>query len=80
MLSFLDALPRYLFFTGHTLLLLDTTGSYHREVMRTSEVEAVRGEHAERTALAPRMPGEPVGPERLQALARGPLPAVPPRS
>ncbi len=135
--------------TGHTLLLLDTTGSYHREVMRTSEVEAdrittplmrlqdpgytkmllvtlpettpvleakqlqddleragitpyawvvnqslaaagpsdpllverahaegaqietVRSEHAERTALAPWMPEEPVGSERLQALARG---------
>ena len=26
--------------TGHTLLLLDTTGSYHREVLRTSEMEA----------------------------------------
>ena len=135
--------------TGHTLLLLDTTGSYHREVMRTSEVEAgrittplmrlqdpdytkmllvtlpettpvleakqlqddleragitpyawvvnqslaaagpsdpllverahaeepqieaVRSEHAERTALAPWRAEEPVGPERLQALARG---------
>lgn len=135
--------------TGHTLLLLDTTGSYHREVMRTSEIEAdrittplmrlqdpdytkmllvtlpettpvleakqlqddleragitpyawvvnqslaaagpsepllverahaegaqieaVRNEHAERTALAPWMPEEPVGPERLQALSRG---------
>lgn len=135
--------------TGHTLLLLDTTGSYHREVMRTSEVEAgrittplmrlqdpdytkmllvtlpettpvmeatqlqddleragitpyawvvnqslaaagpsdpllverahaegpqieaVREQHAERTALTPWMPEEPVGPERLQALARG---------
>jgi arsenite-transporting ATPase len=144
--------------TGHTLLLLDTTGSYHREVMRTSEVEAgrittplmrlqdpdytkmllvtlpettpvleakqlqddleragitpyawvvnqslaaadpsdpllveraraegpqieaVRSEHAERTALTPWMPQEPVGPERLQALARGSLPAVPGRS
>ncbi|PQJ26980.1 hypothetical protein BSZ35_18870 [Salinibacter sp. 10B] len=108
--------------TGHTLLLLDTTGSYHREVMRTSEVEAgritkplmrlqdpdhtkmllvtlpettpileakqmqddlervhaegpqvepVQEEYAERTALAPWMPEEPVGPECLQALARG---------
>ena len=135
--------------TGHTLLLLDTTGSYHREVMRTSEVEAgrittplmrlqdpdytkimlvtlpettpvleakqlqddleraditpyawvvnqslaaagpsdpllverahaevsqieaVQSEHAERTALAPWMPDELVGPDRLQALARG---------
>ncbi|WP_263788784.1 arsenical pump-driving ATPase [Salinibacter grassmerensis] len=135
--------------TGHTLLLLDTTGSYHREVMRTSEIEAgrittplmrlqdpdytkmllvtlpettpvleakqlqddleragiapyawvvnqslaaagpsdpllverahaegsqielVQEQHAERTALAPWMPEEPVGPERLQALARG---------
>ena len=28
--------------TGHTLLLLDTTGSYHREVMRTSQIEASR--------------------------------------
>jgi arsenite-transporting ATPase len=26
--------------TGHTLLLLDTTGSYHREVLRTSQIEA----------------------------------------
>ncbi|PSQ95544.1 MAG: arsenical pump-driving ATPase [Bacteroidetes bacterium SW_9_63_38] len=141
--------------TGHTLLLLDTTGSYHREVMRTSEVEAgrittplmrlqdpdytkimlvtlpettpvleakqlqddleraditpyawvvnqslaaagpsdpllverahaeapqieaVQGEHAERTALAPWMPDEPVGPDRLRALARGTTQAVP---
>lgn len=135
--------------TEHTLLLLDTTGSYHREVMRTSQVEAgrittplmrlqdpdytkillvtvpettpvleakglqedleraditpyawivnqslaaagpsdpllveraraevpqieaVRNRHAERTALAPWMPEEPVGPERLGALASG---------
>ena len=141
--------------TGHTLLLLDTTGSYHREVMRTSEVEAgrittplmrlqdpdytkmllltlpettpvleakqlqddleraditpyawvvnqslaaagpsdpllverahaevsqieaVQSEHAERTALAPWMPDEPVGPDRLQALARGTTQATP---
>lgn len=28
--------------TGHTLLLLDTTGSYHREVVRTSQIEASR--------------------------------------
>ncbi|WP_103028411.1 arsenical pump-driving ATPase [Salinibacter altiplanensis] len=141
--------------TGHTLLLLDTTGSYHREVMRTSEVEAgrittplmrlqdpgytkmllvtlpettpvleakqlqddleragitpyawvvnqslaaagpsdpllverahaeapqieaVQSEHAERTALAPWMPDEPVGPGRLQALARGTTQAAP---
>jgi len=141
--------------TGHTLLLLDTTGSYHLEVMRTSEVEAgrittplmrlqdpdytkmllvtlpettpvleakqlqddleragitpyawvvnqslaaagpsdpllverahaegpqieaVRSEHAERTALTPWMPAEPVGPERLQALARGAADPVP---
>lgn len=142
--------------TGHTLLLLDTTGSYHREVMRTSDVEAsrittplmrlqdpdytkmllvtlpettpileagqlqndleragitpyawvvnqslaaagpsdpllverahaerpqieaVRSEHAERTALAPWMLEEPVGPERLQALARGATAPAPP--
>ena len=142
--------------TGHTLLLLDTTGSYHREVMRTSQVEAdrittplmrlqdpdytkmvlvtlpettpvleakqlqddlgraditpyawvvnqslaaakpsdpllverahaevpqieaVQNEHAERTALAPWMPDEPVGPDRLQALARGTTEAVSP--
>ena len=135
--------------TGHTLLLLDTTGSYHREVMRTSQIEAsrittplmrlqdpdytkmlivtlpettpvleakqlqddlgragitphawvvnqslaaagpsdpllverahaevaqieaVQNEHATRIALAPWMPAEPVGAERLQALARG---------
>jgi arsenite-transporting ATPase len=140
--------------TGHTLLLLDTTGSYHREVMRTSQIEAsrittplmrlqdpdytkmllvtlpettpvlearqlqddleragltpyawvvnqslaaagpsdpllverahaevpqieavqieaVQNEHAERIALAPWMPEEPVGPAPLQALARG---------
>ncbi|MEX2401138.1 MAG: arsenical pump-driving ATPase [Rhodothermales bacterium] len=135
--------------TGHTLLLLDTTGSYHREVLRTSQleadrittplmrlqdpdytkmllvtlpettpvlearqlqddlkraditpyawvvnqslsaagpsdpllverahaevaqIEAVRNEHAERIALAPWMPEEPVGPEPLQALAAG---------
>ncbi len=141
--------------TGHTLLLLDTTGSYHREVMRTSEmeagrittplmrlqdpeytkmllvtlpettpvleaarlqddleraditpyawvvnqslaaagpsdpllverahaeapqIEAVRTEHAERTALAPWMPDAPVGPDRLQALARGATRAAP---
>jgi len=141
--------------TGHTLLLLDTTGSYHREVMRTSEmeagrittplmrlqdpdytkmllvtlpettpvleakqlqddleraditpyawvvnqslaaagpsdpllverahaevpqIEAVQNEHAERTALAPWMPDEPVGPDRLQALARGTTQAAP---
>ena len=135
--------------TGHTLLLLDTTGSYHREVLRTSQmeadrittplmrlqdpdftkmllvtlpettpvleakqlqddleraditpyawivnqslaaagpsdpllverahaevpqIEAVQNEHAERIALAPWMPDEPVGPEPLQALANG---------
>jgi len=135
--------------TGHTLLLLDTTGSYHREVLRTSQIEAsrittplmrlqdsdytkmllvtlpettpvlearqlqddleragitphawvvnqslaaagpsdpllverahaevaqieaVQNEHAERIALAPWMPEEPVGPEPLQALAGG---------
>ena len=135
--------------TGHTLLLLDTTGSYHREVLRTSDVdegrittplmrlqdpdyakmllvtlpettpvheaaqlqadlkragitpyawvvnqslaaagpsdpllverahaeipqiEAVQNEHAERIALAPWMPEEPVGPEALQALTTG---------
>ncbi len=28
--------------TGHTLLLLDTTGSYHREVLRTSTVDPTR--------------------------------------
>jgi arsenite-transporting ATPase len=28
--------------TGHTLLLLDTTGSYHREVLRTSDVDEQR--------------------------------------
>ncbi|MEF8940640.1 MAG: arsenical pump-driving ATPase [Salinivenus sp.] len=144
--------------TGHTLLLLDTTGSYHREVMRTSEVEAgrittplmrlqdpdytkmllvtlpettpvmeatqlqddleragitpyawvvnqslaaagpsdpllverahaegpqidaVRGQHAERTALVPWMPDEPIGPDRLQALARGATEAMPAHS
>ncbi len=142
--------------TGHTLLLLDTTGSYHREVMRTSQVEAdrittplmrlqdpdytkimiatlpettpvleakqlqddleragitpyawvvnqslaaagpsdpllvdrahaegpqieaVQTVHAARTALAPWMPEEPVGPDRLQALARGTTEAVSP--
>lgn len=141
--------------TGHTLLLLDTTGSYHREVMRTSEIEAgrittplmrlqdpdytkmllvtlpettpvleakqlqddleragiapyawvvnqslaaagpsdpllverahaegsqielVQEQHAERTALAPWMPEEPVGSKRLQALARGAAEPVP---
>ncbi len=141
--------------TGHTLLLLDTTGSYHREVMRTSQVEAdrittplmrlqdpdytkmllvtlpettpvleakqlqddleraditpyawvvnqslaaagpsdpllverahaevpqieaVRTDHAERAALAPWMPDEPVGPDHLQALARGTTQAAP---
>ncbi len=40
----------------------------HREV---PEIEAVRGEHAERVALAPWMPKEPVGPERLRAFAAG---------
>lgn len=135
--------------TGHTLLLLDTTGSYHREVLRTSsvderrittplmrlqdadytkmllvtlpettpvleaahlqedleragitpyawiinqslaaagpsepllvarahaevpQIEAVRDEYATRTLLAPWMAEEPVGPERLRALAAG---------
>ncbi len=135
--------------TGHTLLLLDTTGSYHQEVLRTSDmdesrittplmrlqdpdytkmllvtlpettpvhearqlqndleragitpyawvvnqslaaagpsdpllverahsempqIEAVQNEHAERIALAPWMPEEPVGPERLHDLAEG---------
>jgi arsenite-transporting ATPase len=28
--------------TGHTLLLLDTAGSYHREVMRNSNIDAAR--------------------------------------
>ena len=28
--------------TGHTLLLLDTTGAYHREVLRTSQVDPER--------------------------------------
>ncbi len=28
--------------TGHTLLLLDTTGSYHREVLRTSSIDESR--------------------------------------
>lgn len=137
--------------TGHTLLLLDTTGSYHREVLRTSnvdedrittplmrlqdpdytkmllvtlpettpvmeakhlqddleragitpyawvvnqslaaagpsdpllverahaelpQIETVQSEYAERIALAPWMPEEPVGPERLQTLATGDL-------
>ncbi len=144
--------------TGHTLLLLDTTGSYHREVLRTSQIEAdrittplmrlqdpdytkmllvtlpettpvlearqlqddleranitpyawvvnqslaaagpsdpllverahaelpqieaVQTEHAERIALAPWMPEEPVGPEPLQALARGTTQATPAHS
>ncbi|MES3629742.1 MAG: arsenical pump-driving ATPase, partial [Longimonas sp.] len=135
--------------TGHTLLLLDTTGSYHREVLRTSnvdesqittplmrlqdsdytkmllvtlpettpvleakqlhddleragitpyawivnqslaaasptdpllverahsevpQIEAVQNEHAERIALAPWMPEEPTGPDRLRDLAAG---------
>ena len=135
--------------TGHTLLLLDTTGSYHREVLRTSgmgadrittplmrlqdpdytkmllvtlpettpvleakhlqddlkraditpyawvinqslaasgptdpllveraraerpQIDAVREEHAERTALAPWMPREPVGASALRALSDG---------
>ncbi|NBB87366.1 MAG: arsenical pump-driving ATPase [Bacteroidetes bacterium] len=135
--------------TGHTLLLLDTTGSYHREVLRTSsvdesrittplmrlqdpdytkmllvtlpettpvleaahlqedleragitpyawiinqslaaagpsdpllvarahaevpQIEAVSDEYATRTLLAPWMAEEPVGPERLRALAAG---------
>ena len=135
--------------TGHTLLLLDTTGSYHREVLRTSnvdesqittplmrlqdpdytkmllvtlpettpvleakqlqddleragitpyawvvnqslaaagptdpllverahsempQIEAVQNEHAERIALAPWMPNEPTGPDRLRDLAAG---------
>ena len=144
--------------TGHTLLLLDTTGSYHREVLRTSQmeadrittplmrlqdpdytkmllvtlpettpvleakqlqddlaraditpyawvvnqslaaagpsdpllverahaelpqIEAVQTEHAERIALAPWMPDEPVGPEPLQALAAGATTSVPAHS
>ena len=144
--------------TGHTLLLLDTTGSYHREVLRTSQmeadrittplmrlqdpdytkmllvtlpettpvleakqlqddlaraditpyawvvnqslaaagpsdpllverahaelpqIEAVQTEHAERIALAPWMPDEPVGPEPLQALAAGATKSVPAHS
>ena len=135
--------------TGHTLLLLDTTGSYHREVLRTSnvdesqittplmrlqdpeytkmllvtlpettpvleakqlqddleragitpyawivnqslaaagptdpllverahsemsQIETVQNEHAERIALAPWMPNEPTGPDRLRDLAAG---------
>jgi len=28
--------------TGHTLLLLDTTGSYHREVLRNSDADGIR--------------------------------------
>lgn len=36
-----------------------------------AQIEAVRSEHAERTALAPWRPEEPVGPERLEALSRG---------
>jgi arsenite-transporting ATPase len=46
----------------------------HAEV---SQIEAVQSEHAERTALAPWMPDEPVGPDRLQALARGTTQATP---
>ncbi|PEN05238.1 arsenical pump-driving ATPase [Longimonas halophila] len=135
--------------TGHTLLLLDTTGSYHREVLRTADVdeqrittplmrlqdpdytkmllvtlpettpvleakqlqddleragitpyawvvnqslaaagptdpllverahaempqiETVQNDYASRTALAPWMPNEPTGPDRLRDLAAG---------
>lgn len=46
----------------------------HAEV---PQVEAVRSRHAERTALAPWMPEEPVGPERLEALAAGTTRAEP---
>jgi arsenite-transporting ATPase len=35
------------------------------------QIEAGQNEHAERIALAPWMPEEPVGPAPLQALARG---------
>jgi len=44
-MGFLDRPTRYLFFTGkgaptgHSLLLMDATGGYHRQVMR----EYVRG-------------------------------------
>ena len=40
----------------------------HAEV---PQIEAVQNEHAEHTALTPWMPDELVGPDRLQALARG---------
>ena len=49
----------------------------HAEV---PQIEAAQGKHAERTALAPWMPDEPVGPDRLRALACGTTQAAPAHS
>jgi arsenite-transporting ATPase len=51
--------------TGHTLLLLDAAGSYHRELTRQSEVATTL---AERLVILPRVAEAPVGAARVRSL------------
>lgn len=83
--------------TGHTLLLLDATGAYHRAGIEPwawivnnrvaaahphspllrhrarnefRKIDAVATQHARRHAVVPLLTKEPVGVERLRALAK----------